>query len=319
MRKVALCTGIGGQVGSYLAEILLEDGWEVHGLRRRKAIDYLENLEKCIQSDKFKLHWGDLNDGARLAEILMEVKPDVVYNFAAQSQVRISFDTPASTGVTTGVSVARLLQLTHRLCPGAKFYQASSSEMYGSTPAPQNEDSPMVPVSPYGAAKLYAYNMVQIFRNSYGMHATNGIVFNCDSPRRGAQFVTRKIAKAVARIHAGKQKKLTLGNLEAKRDWTYALTTAQGIYDLMKLDEPVDVCLGSGETHSVEEFVDEAFKVVGKDWKEYVEFDERLMRPTEVNVLKCDPTKAKELIGWSTPVSFKQLVKLMIEAELASV
>lgn len=315
----AFITGVGGQVGSYLAEILLDDGWEVHGLRRRKAIDYLENLEKCVQSDKFTLHWGDLEDGARLAEILTEVKPDVVYNFAAQSQVRISFDAPASTGIMTGIAATRLLQLTKRLCPGAKYYQASSSEMYGSTPAPQSEESPMVPVSPYGAAKLYAYNMVKIFRNSYNMHATNGIVFNCDSPRRGAQFVTRKIARAVARIHAGKQVTLTLGNLEAKRDWTYAKETAEGIYKMMQLGEPVDICLGTGETHSVEEFVIEAFKVVGKDWREWVDFDARLMRPTEVNVLKCDPTKAKKVIGWEAKTKFKDLVKLMVEAELAKV
>ena len=318
MRKVAFCTGISGQVCSYLAELLLEEGFEVHGLRRRKAVDNLDNLQGVLAHPDLHLVWGDVEDGARLAEVIMDVQPTHIFNFAAQSQVRISFDTPAATGNVTGIAVARLLELTKRIVPEAKFYQASSSEMYGSTPAPQSETSPMVPVSPYGAAKLYAYHLVKIYR-AQGLHATNGITFNADSPRRGTQFVTRKIVQAVARIHAGKQQNLVLGNLDAKRDWMHAKDAVRGIYDMMQLPDPVDLCIGSGETHSVEEFVDLAFKAVGKDWHDYVTFDDRLKRPTEVTVLQADCTRAKELIGWNPTYTFQTLVEEMVNAELARV
>lgn len=313
----ALCTGITGQVGSYLAEILLDKGYEVHGIRRRKAVDNLENLQSVLPHINLQLHWGDTTDGARMAELMYEIKPDIVFHLAAQSQVRIAFDTPVDTLIETGVAAASLLHLTHKFCPEAKFYQASSSEMYGTEAAPQNEETPMVPISPYSAAKLMAYNMVKIYRKAYGMYATNGIVFNCDSPRRGTQFVTRKIAKGVAEIAAGKRDKLVLGNLDARRDWTYAKETAQGIYDMMRLPEPTDMVLGTGETHSVEEFVEEAFKVIGKDWHDYVTFDERLIRPNEVHELRADPTKARQLIRWQPTVNFKDLVQLMVNAEIA--
>lgn len=317
--KKAFITGITGQDASYLAELLLSKGYEVHGLRLRSATYDLMNLEGVIDSPDLYLHYGDITDGATMAELLAKIQPDEVYNLAAQSQVRVAFDAPISTSIITGIGAAQILHLTHSLCPQAKFYQASSSEMFGKTPPPQNEESKMHPISPYSASKIYAYYMVKIYREAYNMFACNGILFNHESPRRGETFVSRKICKAVARIVAGKQKTLTLGNLDAKRDWGYAPDYVWAMWRMMQLDTPEDIVIGMGETHSVEEFVEEAFKVVGLNWKDYVVFDDKLKRPAEVNELLADTIKAKELLGWKPQTDFKELVKIMVNAEIARI
>jgi GDPmannose 4,6-dehydratase len=319
MNKIAFVTGCTGQDASYLIELLLEKNYIVHGLRLRSATYDLMNLENVLANPNLHLHYGDITDGATMAELLAKIQPDEVYNLAAQSQVRVAFDAPISTSIITGIGAAQILHLTHTLCPNAKFYQASSSEMFGKTPAPQNEESKMHPISPYSASKIYAYYMVRIYREAYGMFACNGLLFNHESPRRGETFVSRKICKGVANIAAGKQKELILGNLDAKRDWGYAKDYVYAMWQMMQLDKPEDIVIGMGETHTVEEFVDEAFKVVGLNWKDYVKFDDRLKRPAEVNELLADTTKAQEMIGWKPETTFKELVKIMVNAEIARI
>jgi len=313
----ALITGISGQDGSYLAELLLSKGYEVHGLIRRTAL-YPENLKniETIQ-DRLKLHYGDLATDNHLSALIAEVQPDEVYNLASQSDVRISFDIPEYTGDITALGVLRLLEAIRKFSPKSKFYQASSSEMFGNSPPPQSEDTPMHPRSPYGAAKLYAYNLTRIYRDSYNLFCCNGILFNHESERRGKNFVTRKITEALPQLMCGKQDKLYLGNLDAKRDWGYAPDYCEAMW-LMMQDKPDDFVIGTGESHSIRDFLDAAFGYVGFDWEEYVEIDPRFYRPAEVNYLLADAGKARRILGWEAKTSFKELVKRMVDSELGS-
>jgi GDPmannose 4,6-dehydratase len=265
---------------------------------------------------RFFLHYGDLSDSGQLGHLIYNIQPDEIYHLAAQSHVRVSFDMPEYTGDITGLGVVRLLETIRRSGIRTRFYQASSSELYGSTPPPQNEESPMRPRSPYGAAKLYAYWMVRNYREAYGLYAVNGILFNHESPRRGETFVTRKITRAVARIKLGLQVKLYLGNLEARRDWGYAPDFVAAMWLMLQQDAPDDYVLATGETHSVREFLEAAFAQVDLDWRQYVEIDPRYFRPTEVDALQGDAGKARRLLGWEPKVSFGELVRLMVAADL---
>ena len=319
--KVALITGITGQDGSYLAELLLGKGYTVHGLIRRASTFNTQRLDH-IYRDRHEadarlfLHYGDLLDSSLLTNLLAEVRPDELYHLGAQSHVRISFDMPDYTGEVTALGTVRILEAIRKTGIGCRLYHAASSEMFGGAPAPQNERTPFHPRSPYGAAKLYAYWIVRNYREAHGLFACNGIMFNHESPRRGEVFVTRKITRAVAAIVTGAQKTLYLGNLDARRDWGYAPEYVEAMWAMLQEAEPCDLVFGSGESHTVREFVDAAFRFVGLDWRAYVSLDPRYERPTEVDVLEADAGEAKRRLGWEPRVRFTELVGLMMEADL---
>ncbi|WP_150957508.1 GDP-mannose 4,6-dehydratase [Microbacterium testaceum] len=323
MTKRALITGITGQDGSYLAELLLSKGYEVHGLIRRAStfnthrIDHLY-VDPHDPSAKLFLHYGDLSDGARLVTLMSEINPDEVYNLAAQSHVRVSFDEPEHTADTTGTGTIRLLEAVRLSGIQTKFYQASTSELYGATPPPQNEETPFYPRSPYAAAKLYSYWITKNYREAYDMYAVNGILFNHESPRRGETFVTRKITRAVARIKAGVQKDLYLGNLDSVRDWGYAAEYVEGMWRMLQAETPEDFVLATGVGYTIKDFLEVSFGHVGLDWQEFVKFDERYLRPTEVDALIGDPAKAADKLGWVPSVHGDQLAKLMVDADVTA-
>ena len=322
MSKKALITGITGQDGSYLAELLLEKGYEVHGIIRRSSSFNTERIDHLYQDPhilgvKLFLHYGDLSDSASITRQMHDIQPDEVYHLGAQSHVRVSFDVPEYTGDVTALGTTRLLEAIRETCPKARFYQASSSEMYGLVQAvPQREDTPFYPRSPYGAAKVYAYWMTVNYRESYKMHASNGILFNHESPRRGETFVTRKITRALARIKAGLQKDLYLGNLDAKRDWGYAPEYVEAQWRMLQQDEGNDYVVATGETHSIREFLDAAFGHANLDWKDYVKIDPRYYRPAEVDLLIGDAAKAKKILGWEPKTTFPELVRIMVQADI---
>jgi len=324
MTKKAFITGITGQDGSYLAELLLGKGYEVHGLIRRAStfntsrIDHLY-VDPHNPEAKLFLHYGDLSDGARLTTLLAEIKPDEVYNLAAQSHVRVSFDEPEHTGDTTGVGSMRMLEAVRLAGIDTRFYQASSSEMFGATPPPQNEDTPFYPRSPYGAAKVYSYWVTKNYREAYGMFAVNGILFNHESPRRGETFVTRKITRAAARIKAGLQDDLWLGNLDSIRDWGYAAEYVEGMWRMLQADEPDDFVLATGSGITVRDFLDETFTHLGLNWEDHVKFDPRYLRPTEVDALIGDASKAEDKLGWKATVDGRALARLMVEADVEAI
>jgi GDPmannose 4,6-dehydratase len=321
MTKKALITGITGQDGSYLAELLLSKGYVVHGLIRRSSTFNTDRLDHIYidphdPKSKLFLHYGDITDSGQLTNIIYNIQPDEVYHLAAQSHVRVSFDMPEFTGDVTGIGTTRLLEAIRRSGIKTRYYQASSSEMFGDAPPPQNEETPFRPRSPYAAAKVYAYWMVRNYREGYKMFAVNGILFNHESPRRGETFVTKKITRALARIKFGLQDKLYLGNLDAKRDWGYAPDYVEAMWMMLQQDDPDDYVIATGETHSVREFLEEAFKYLGLDWRDYVEIDPRYFRPLEVEVLKGDASKAREKLKWEPKVRFKELVKIMVDADI---
>lgn len=314
--KKALITGITGQDGSYLAEYLLSLKYKVFGLVRRKSTEGDERIAHLL--DKIELVDADLLDQQSLVRAIEKTKPDEIYNLAAQSFVPTSFSQPVYTGEVTALGVTRLLEAMRAVRPKARFYQASSSEMFGKvTESPQNEETPFHPRSPYGVAKLYGHWITINYREAYGLYTVSGILFNHESPRRGEEFVTRKISLAVARIKLGKQKKLVLGNLEAQRDWGFAGDYVKAMHLMLQQKKPSDFVVGTGETHSVEDFVREAFSVVGiKNWQKYVETDPRFFRPAEVEHLVADASRARKILGWRPTVDFKQLVKIMVEMDL---
>ncbi|VXD16810.1 GDP-D-mannose dehydratase, NAD(P)-binding [Planktothrix serta PCC 8927] len=325
-RKRALITGITGQDGSYLSELLLEKGYEVHGIIRRcssfntERIDHIYKDPHNVEARLF-LHYGDLTDGTTLRRILEEVKPVEIYNLGAQSHVRVSFDSPEYTVDTVGMGVLRLLEAIRdyqqRTGIEVRFYQAGSSEMFGKVvEIPQKETTPFYPRSPYACAKVYGHWQTINYRESYGLFACNGILFNHESPRRGPTFVTRKITRAVARIVKGKQKEIYLGNLDSKRDWGYAKDYVRAMWLMLQHSEADDYVVATNETHSIREFLDIAFGHVNLDWQNYVKFDERYLRPAEVDILIGDPAKAKEKLGWELTVTFEELVKLMVDSDL---
>jgi GDPmannose 4,6-dehydratase len=323
MAKRALITGITGQDGSYLAELLLEKGYEVHGLIRRAStfntarIDHLYRDPHDPEARLF-LHYGDLSDGSRLVTLMSQIAPDEIYHLAAQSHVRVSFDEPEHTGDTTGLGTTRLLEAVRISALPVRFYQASSSEMFGATPPPQDESTLFHPRSPYGAAKVYAYWMTRNYREAYGIYAVNGILFNHESPRRGETFVTRKITMAVARIAEGLQDELHLGNLDARRDWGYAPEYVEGMWRMLQADTPDDYCLATGTSYSVGDFVRFAFERAGLDWEKHVRFDPRYLRPSEVDDLIGDASKAKRELGWEAKVLTPELAGLMVDADRAA-
>jgi GDPmannose 4,6-dehydratase len=320
--KKALITGITGQDGSYLAELLLAQGYEVHGLIRRAStfntqrIDHLYRDPHNGEQVHLYLHYGDMANTGNLVDLIYSIRPDEVYHLAAQSHVRVSFDLPEYTGDITGVGTMRLLEAIRKSGIKARYYQASSSEMFGSAPPPQNENTPFEPQSPYAAAKLYAHWITRNYRQGYGLFACNGILFNHESPRRGETFVTRKITHAIASIKAGKQKKLYLGNLEAKRDWGYAPDYVAAMWKMIQNDNPDDFVIGTGEAHSVREFLEESFGYAGLDWKEYVLIDPRYFRPLEVDYLLADASMARKTFGWEPRVYFHDLIRVMVDADL---
>lgn len=310
----ALITGVNGQTGSYLAEVLLEQGYEVHGMVRRGSTHKTERIDHIL--DKITIHIGDLEDVNSLTKILQDVAPNEVYNFAAMSQVRISYEIPSYTGKVTGIGFANLIEAVRLVCPTAKVYQASSSEMFGKVQEiPQRETTPFYPRSPYGCAKAYAFFLGRAYREGYGLKVYNGILFNHESPRRGEEFLSKKVVTAAVRIKKGLQDKLVLGNLEAKRDIGYAKDYAYWIWKMVQ-GEPDDYVIATGETHSMQEFVEETFKYLDLDWKDYVVFDEKLKRPAEVDYLQGDASKAKKAFGFENRTSFKELIKIMIKDEL---
>jgi GDPmannose 4,6-dehydratase len=318
--KKALITGITGQDGSYLAEFLLFKGYEVHGLIRRASTINTHRLNDIYvdpheKNARFFLHYGDLSNLEVISHILHNIKPDEIYNLGAQSHVRVSFDMPEYTSDITALGTTRILETIRRSNCSARFYQASSSEMFGAAAPPQNELTSFQPQSPYACSKLYAYWMVRNYRAGYDIYASNGILFNHESPRRGETFVTRKVARAVAAIKAGKQKELYLGNLDAKRDWGFAPEYVEAMWLMLQQEKGDDFVIGTGETHSVKEFVVEAFTYAGLDWQKYVKIDEKYFRPTEVDVLLADVSKAQKKIKWRTQIMFQDLVKIMIDAE----
>jgi GDPmannose 4,6-dehydratase len=319
--KKALITGITGQDGSYLTELLLSKGYTVFGIIRRSSSFNTGRIDHIYQDPhdhdaKMRLIYGDLNDASSLNKIIRTIAPDEIYNLGAQSHVRVSFDVPEYTGEVTALGTVRLLEAIRETGVKTKFYQASSSEMYGNAGSPQNENTPFQPRSPYAAAKLYAHWMTVNYREGYGLFACSGILFNHESPRRGETFVSRKISKAVARIKLGLQDKLFLGNLDAKRDWGYAGDYVDAIWRMLQQPEPDDYVIATGETHSVREFLDEAFGYLDLDWRKYVEIDARYYRATEVDLLLGDATKAKRKLGWEPKVRFKELVQMMVDADL---
>jgi GDPmannose 4,6-dehydratase len=323
MSKRALITGITGQDGSYLAELLLAKDYEVHGVIRRASSFNTGRIEHIYQDRhdgrvRLYLHYGELGCDEQLMNLIYNVKPDEIYHLGAQSHVKVSFDMPQYTADVTGVATIRMLEAIRRSGIAARFYQASSSEMFGSTPPPQDESSAFHPRSPYGAAKVYAYWITVNYREAYGMYAANGILFNHESPRRGATFVTRKVTRAVASIVAGRQKKLYIGNLEARRDWGYAPEYVEGMWRILQQDDPEDFVLGTGESHSVRELCEAAFSYVGLDWREYVELDSQYRRPAEVDFLLANASKARRQLEWMPRITFKELVCIMVDADLES-
>jgi len=323
--KKALITGITGQDGSYLAELLLDKGYEVHGIIRRASsfntgrIDHLY-ADPHINGVRLFLHYGDIADSTNLIKLLYRIQPDEVYHLAAQSHVRVSFDIPEYTGDVTGLSAVRILEAIRETGVKARFYQASSSEMFGQVrEVPQRETTPFYPRSPYGVAKVYAYWSTVNYRESYDIFACNGILFNHESPRRGETFVTRKVTRAAARIKAGLQEKLYLGNLDAKRDWGYAKEYVEAMWLMLQQEQPDDYVIATGETHSVKEFVEEAFSAVGLNWRDHVEIDPKYHRPAEVDLLVGDASKAYRTMGWRPKTTFKDLVSLMVDADMAMV
>jgi GDPmannose 4,6-dehydratase len=315
MRK-ALITGICGQDGSYLAELLLGKGYEVHGLIRRSSSVNTTRIAAIL--DRVKLHEGDLLDGGSLAGIVAKVQPDECYNLAAQSFVPASFTMPDYTGEVTGIGTVRILEALRQVKQDTRFYQASTSEMFGSTPPPQSEETRFHPRSPYGVAKLYAHYISINYREAYGMFTANGILFNHEGPRRGELFVSRKIARAAARIRKGLQDKLPLGNLEARRDWGFAGDYVEAMWLMLQQEHGDDYVIATGETHSVREFLDVAFARVDLDWKKHVEVDPKFYRPSEVNDLCGDPSKARKILGWRPTMGFQQLVEHMVDAEMSA-
>ncbi len=319
--KKALITGITGQDGSYLAEFLLNKGYEVHGIVRRASTfntPRLDHLYKGLhkRNPNLFLHYGDISDSEQIAGIIYNVKPSEIYHLAAQSHVRVSFDMPEFTSNVTGLGITRILEAMRRSRLKARLYQASSSEMFGAARPPQSEHTAFKPRSPYACAKAYAFWMVVNYRDGYDLYATNGVLFNHESPRRGENFVTRKVTMGVARIVAGKQKKLYLGNLNAGRDWGYAPEYVEMMWQMLALPKPGDYVVGTGEAHTVKEFVSEAFKYVGLNWKKYVEIDPRYFRPTETETLIADASKARKALGWKPKIVFPDLVKIMMDADM---
>lgn len=322
MRRKALITGITGQDGSYLAELLLSKEYEVHGIKRRSSSFNTERIDSIFpdlhdRNARLFLHFGDLNDSSNLFRLLLSIRPEEIYHLGAQSHVRVSFDIPEYTGETTGLGTTRLLEAIRQSGIQTKFYNAASSEMFGNAPeVPQREGTPFRPRSPYACAKLYSYWVTINYREAFGLFACNGILFNHESPRRGETFVTRKITRGVARILAGLQDKLYLGNLGAKRDWGYAGDYVEAIWMMMQQPEADDYVIATGETYSVREFAELAFSYVGLDWQTYVEIDPRYFRPTEVDILQGDATKARQRLGWMPRVRFKELVERMVDADV---
>jgi GDPmannose 4,6-dehydratase len=325
--KKAFITGISGQDGSYLTELLLEKGYEVHGMMRRASTFNRERIDHLFFDNRYEkggreegrlhLHYGDLADASSLNRLLRTIKPDEIYHLGAQSHVRVSFDVPEYTGDVTGLGTIRILDAILETGIDTKFYQASSSEMFGKVmEVPQKETTPFYPRSPYGCAKVYGFWITVNYREAYGMHASNGILFNHESPRRGEAFVTRKITRTLARIMAGKTKELALGNLDARRDWGYAKDYVEAMWLMLQAKEGDDYVVATNETHSIREFLDLAFGMVGRDWNEYVRIDPKYFRPTEVDLLIGDPTKAKEKLGWTPRTSFRELVRLMVHDDL---
>jgi GDPmannose 4,6-dehydratase len=320
----ALITGITGQDGSYLAEFLLSKGYEVHGIIRRAStfntarIDHIY-VDPHDPHARFFLHYGDISDSEQISNIVYNIKPHEVYHLAAQSHVRVSFDVPEYTGNVTALGTTRILDAIKRSGKSIRFYQASSSEMFGNSPPPQNEETPFRPRSPYAAAKLYAYWMTLNYREGYGLFACNGILFNHESHRRGETFLTRKVTMAIANILAEKQKTLYLGNLDAKRDWGYAPEYVEVMWKILQLDKPEDFVIGTGEAHSVREFVEKAFSYVDLRFEEHVEIDPRYFRPTEAEELVADPRKAEKKLGWVSKIKFEDLVKIMVDADMRKI
>lgn len=322
MARRALITGITGQDGSYLTELLLDKGYEVHGIIRRSSSFNTDRIDHLYQDPHetgthLRLVYGDLNDSSSLNTILRQIQPDEIYNLGAQSHVRVSFDVPEYTAEVTGLGTVRILEAIREAGIRPRFYQASSSELYGKVlETPQTEKTPFYPRSPYGCAKAYAYYITVNYRESYDLFACNGILFNHESERRGETFVSRKITRAATRIKLGLQDKLYLGNLEARRDWGYAKDYCEAMWLMLQAEEPDDYVIATGETHSVRDFLDEAFGLLDLDWKEHVEKDERYYRPTEVDLLLGDASKARKALGWEPKVNFKQLVQLMVDHDL---
>jgi GDPmannose 4,6-dehydratase len=324
MAMRALITGITGQDGSYLAELLLSKGYQVHGLIRRASTFNTSRIDHLYRDPhdngaRLFLHYGDLSDGAQLTNLLYSVRPEEIYHLGSQSHVRVSFDMAEYTGNITGLGTTRLLEALRSSGVKARFYQASSSEMFGNAPPPQNEMTSLEPRSPYAAAKVYAYWLSRNYREAYGLFISNGILFNHESPRRGETFVTRKITRAIAMILAHQQKHLFLGNMEAQRDWGYAPEYVTAMWTMLQQEVAGDYVIGTGQTHSVKDFVQAAFAYVGLDWHDYVRIDPRYMRPTEVNQLQADCSKAKRAFNWEARVSFQELVMVMVDADMASV
>lgn len=321
VEKKAFITGITGQDGSYLAEFLLQKGYEVHGLVRRASTFNTHRIDHLFQDphvagSRLHLHYGDLSDGSRLTTLLSTIQPNEVYHLAAQSHVRVSFDEPEHTGDVTGLATIRLLEAIRLVSPESKFYQASSSEMFGASPPPQNEATPFYPRSPYGAAKVYSYWMTRNYREAYGIFACNGILFNHESPRRGETFVTRKITRAAARIRAGLQDKLFLGNLDAVRDWGYAPEFVEAQWLMLQSDEPDDFVVATNVAATVSDFLDASFGELGLSWQNHVEFDNRYVRPTEVDALVGDSTKAQRYLGWKPSVLVSELASIMTRRDV---
>jgi len=321
MNKKALITGITGQDGSYLAELLLQKGYEVHGIIRRASsfntarIDHLYQ-DPHLMGVRFFLHYGDLSDSVNLVKLLLALKPDEIYHLGAQSHVRVSFDIPEYTADITGVGTIRILEAIREAGVRPKFYQASSSEMFGkATEVPQRETTPFHPRSPYGCAKVFAYWATVNYREAYGLHASNGILFNHESPRRGETFVTRKISRAASAVKLGFQKKLYLGNLDARRDWGYAKEYVEAMWLMLQQEQPGDYVVATGETHSVREFLAEAFGCLNLDWQDFVVHDSRYERPSEIDLLVGDSSRAKKILGWEPRTHFRDLVRLMVDAD----
>jgi GDPmannose 4,6-dehydratase len=324
MGKKAFITGVTGQDGSYLAELLLSKGYEVHGLIRRSSTFNTSRLDHIYidpheSAAKLFLHYGDLSDSEQITHIMYNIRPDEVYHLGAQSHVRVSFETPEYTGNVTALGTTRLLEAVRRSNQGTKFYQASSSEMFGASPPPQSEETPFHPRSPYACGKVYSYWMVRNYREGYNMFAANGILFNHESPRRGETFVTRKITRGIARIIAGKEKYLYLGNLNACRDWGFTPEYVESMWKILQQKKPDDYVIGIGETHSVREFLEAAFSYAGLHVRKHVRIDQWYFRPTEVEVLIADPAKARRQLGWKPKVTFDALVKIMVDADMRAI
>lgn len=316
--KQAIITGITGQDGSYLAELLLSKDYTIHGITRRSSSPNTSRIDHIINNDRFNLHYADLADSASLTNLFNKIQPDEVYNLGAQSHVRVSFDQPVYTADVVGLGTLRLLEASRQLSQikQIKFYQASSSEMFGSSPPPQSIDTPFHPRSPYACAKLYGHWQVVNYREAYGLHACSGILFNHESTRRGESFVTRKITLAASRIKIGLQNELIIGNIDAKRDWGFAGDYVKAMWLMLQQESPRDFVIATGETHSVKEFLELAFGNLDLDYRDFIKFDQQYMRPAEVNVLLGDSTEAEKALGWKPEVSFVELVKMMVEHDL---